>query len=64
MAAVQILVDTDILIDYFNAGRHSWLLDDPRNRIRYSIVTQKELLAKGGLRAKERRAILETLGRF
>lgn len=37
MAAVRLLVDTDILIDYFNAGHHSRLLDDPRNRIYYSI---------------------------
>jgi predicted nucleic acid-binding protein len=64
VAAVRILVDTDILIDYFNTGRHSWLLDDPRNRIHYSIVTRKELLVKEGLRATERRAILEALGRF
>ena len=49
MAAVRLLVDTDILIDYFNAGHHSRLLDDPRNRIYYSIVSRKELLAKEGL---------------
>lgn len=64
MAAVRILVDTDILIDYFNAGRHSRLLDDRRNRIYYSIVTQKELLAKEGLKGSERKAIQGALRRF
>ena len=64
MAAVRILVDTDILIDYFNTGRHGHLLDDRRNRIYYSVVTRKELLAKEGLRASERQAIEEVLRRF
>jgi tRNA(fMet)-specific endonuclease VapC len=64
VAAIRILVDTDVLIDYFNAGVHSRLLDAPRNRIYYSIVTRKELLAKGGLTASERRAIEEALRRF
>ena len=64
MAAVRLLVDTDILIDYFNAGHHSRLLDDPRNRIYYSIVSHKELLAKEGLTDAERRAIKEALRRF
>lgn len=64
MAAVRVLVDTDILIDYFNAGHHIRLLDDPRNRIYYSVVSRKELWAKGGLRDAERRAIEEALRRF
>ena len=64
MAAVRVLVDTDVLIDYFNAGHHSQLLDDPRNRIDYSVITRKELLAKGGLTDAERRAIKEALRRF
>ena len=64
MAAVQVLVDTHILIDYFNAGDHSKLLDGRGNRVYYSIVTQKELLAKRGLSAAERRAIRIALGRF
>ncbi len=64
MAAVQVLVDTDILIDYFNAGDHSQRLDSPGTRVYYSIVTQKELLAKRGLSAAERRAIRIALGRF
>ena len=64
MAAVRVLVDTDVLIDYFNAGLHSRLLDDRRNRIYYSVVTRKELLAKEGLRSAERQAIEETLRGF
>lgn len=63
MAAVRLLVDTDILIDYFNIGRFSWL-DDPQNRIYYSVVTRSELLAKEGLKASEREAIDEALRRF
>lgn len=63
MAAVRVLVDTDVLIDYLNTGRHSRLLDDRRSRIYYSIVTRKELLAKEGLSAGARRAIEEVLRR-
>lgn len=64
MAAVQVLIDTDVLIDYLNGGAHAPLLDDPRNRIYYSGVTRKELLAKRGLRAAERGAIEDVLRRF
>ena len=64
MAAVRVLVDTDVLIDYFNAGDHSLLFDDPQNCIYYSIVTRKELLAKRGLSASQRRAIDSALQRF
>jgi hypothetical protein len=64
VAAGRVLVDTDVLIDYFNAGDHSALLEDPRSRIYYSIVTRKELLAKRGLSAAHRQAIQSTLRRF
>ena len=64
MAAVRVLVDTDVLIDYFNLGRYSDLLDDPRSRIYYSAVTRKELLAKEGLTDRERQAILDALRRL
>lgn len=64
MAAVRVLVDTDILIDYFKAGRYGWLLEDRRNRIYYSAVTRKEFLTKQGLTGTERRAIEEALHRF
>jgi predicted nucleic acid-binding protein len=64
VAAVRILVDTDILIDYFNSGRYARLLLAPRAAVYYSVVTRKELLTKRGLRDAERRAIEETLRRF
>jgi len=64
VAAVRVLVDTDILIDYFNTGAHGGLLGDPRSRIYYSVVTRKELLAKKGLSSAERGAIAEALRRF
>ena len=64
MAAVRILVDTDILIDYFNTGRYARLLLAPRAVVYYSVVTRKELLTKRGLRDAERQAIVETLRRF
>jgi len=64
VATVRVLVDTDILIDYLNRGEHAFLLNEPRNRIYYSVVTRKELLAKEGLRDAERRAIQDTLRRF
>jgi predicted nucleic acid-binding protein len=64
VAAVRILIDTDVLIDYFNTGQHAGILDDPHNAIYYSVVTRKELLTKRGLKDSERQAILEALSRF
>jgi predicted nucleic acid-binding protein len=64
VAAISVLIDTDILIDYLNAGQHTALLDHPRNRVYYSIVSRKELLAKRGLRSAEREAITDALARF
>ena len=64
MAAVGVLIDTHVFIDYFNTGRHASILEDPTRRIYYSIVTRKELLAKEGLRDSERQAIVETLRGF
>ncbi|MGH7966656.1 MAG: PIN domain-containing protein [Candidatus Binatia bacterium] len=52
------LVDTDIFIDYLNGVKQMReILDSPRYRAYYSIVTRKELLAKPGLSATERRRI-------
>ena len=62
MARVGILVDTDILIDYFNTGQHAAVLDDPRNRLYYSVVTRKELLTKPGLKDSERQVRLMRAG--
>jgi hypothetical protein len=62
--ATSLLVDTDVLIDYFNRGDLAELFDGARFRIFYSVVTRKELLAKPGLSAAERSAILGELRRF
>ncbi len=52
------LVDTDIFIDYLNGvKRMREILDSPNYRAYYSRVTRKELLAKPGLSATERRRI-------
>jgi len=52
------LVDTDIFIDYLNGvERMREILDSPHYRVYYSRVTRKELLAKPGLSATERRRI-------
>lgn len=64
MAALRVLVDTDILIDYFNSGRYGRILDDRRHVIYYSIVTRKELFAKEGRKDSERRAMIDVLQRF
>lgn len=55
---IAFLVDTDIFIDYLNGSKIAKnILDSSRHRIYYSIVTKKELLAKQGLTANERRKI-------
>jgi predicted nucleic acid-binding protein len=52
------VVDTDIFIDYLNGvKRMKEILDSPQYRVYYSTVTRKELLAKPGLSATERRRI-------
>jgi len=60
----QLLVDTDILIAYFNRRTYRSYLENPQNRIYYSAVTKKELLSKRGLKDSERQAILAVLQRF
>ncbi|MBI4691340.1 MAG: PIN domain-containing protein [Nitrospirae bacterium] len=61
MEKINLLVDTDIFIDYFNTGRFSNILENASFRIYYSVVTEKELLSKKGLKAIEKEAILLTL---
>lgn len=54
----SLLVDTDIFIDYLNGvEKMREILDSPSYRIYYSVVTKKELLARPGLSATERRRI-------
>lgn len=51
-------MDTDIFIDYLNGvKRMREILDSPRSKVYYATVTKKELLAKPGLSATERRRI-------
>jgi len=64
VAAGRILVDTDVFIDYFNAGEYADILEGQRTTIYYSVVTRKELLGKPGLKDSERQAIVEALRRF
>ncbi len=64
MGENQLLVDTDILIAYFNRRTYCSYLENPQNRIYYSVITRKELLSKQGLKDSERQAILAVLRRF
>lgn len=61
MEKINLLIDTDIFIDYFNTGRFSNILENKLFVIYYSVVTEKELLSKKGLRTPEKEAILFTL---
>ena len=64
MAKVSFLVDTDVVIDYLNSGQFTELFDAPNHVVYYSVITKKELLAKAGLREREREAILLELSRW
>lgn len=61
MGKINLLIDTDIFIDYFNTGRFSNILENLLFVIYYSVVTEKELLSKKGISAPEKEAILFTL---
>lgn len=54
MEKINLLIDTDIFIDYFNTGRVSNILENKLFIIYYSVVTEKELLSKKGLRTPEK----------
>jgi len=65
VAANALLIDTDIFIDYLKGIQPAHaLIDSDEFDLYYSTWTRKELLAKGGLSASERRAIDELLRRF
>ena len=64
MAKVSFLVDTDVVIDYLNSGQFTELFDAPNHVVYYSVITKKELLAKSGLREREREAIHLELRRW
>lgn len=64
MEKINLLVDTDIFIDYFNAGRFFNILENKLFVIYYSVVTEKELLSKKSLKTLEKEAILLTLRNY
>ena len=64
MEKISLLVDTDIFIDYFNAGRFSNILENDLFVIYFLAVTEKELLSKKGLKSSEKEAILYTLKNY
>ena len=64
MEKISLLVDTDIFIDYFNTGRFSNILENDLFVIYFSVVTEKELLSKKGLKSSEKEAILYTLKNY
>ena len=64
MGENQLLVDTDILIAYLNRRAYRNYLEAAPIKIYYSAVTKKELLAKRGLKASERRSILTVPRRY
>lgn len=64
MEKINLLIDMDIFIDYFNTGRFSNILENKLFVIYYSVVTEKELLSKKGLKTLEKEAILFTLKNY
>ncbi len=64
MEKINLLLDTDVFIDYFNTGKFSNILENRQFVIYYSVITEKELLSKKGLKSSEREAILYTLKNY
>ncbi len=65
MAGNALLIDTDVLIDYLKGVQPAVvLLDSGHFDFYYSSWTQKELLAKQGLRDSERQEIETLLDRL
>ena len=58
---VNLLVDTDIFIDYLNHRQFRDLFESDHFTIFYSVVTKRELLSKGGLQRSEQQAIHQLL---
>ena len=62
MAKIGILIDTDIFIDALKGIKSAKELFRAKEIERYcSILSRKELLAKGGLKDSERKKILNML---
>lgn len=60
---LNLLVDTDIFIDYFNHQLFAEFFEGNRFCLYYSVVTRKELFSKEGLAASEKKAIQRVLGK-
>ena len=60
---INILIDTDIFIDYFNHQLFREFFESGRFQVYYSVVTKKELLAKEGLTSNEIKEIKSFLKR-
>lgn len=54
---INLLVDTDVFIDYFNHRLFREIFENESLLIYYSVVTKKELLSKEGLKDAEAKAI-------
>lgn len=61
---INLLVDTDIFIDYFNHQLFRQLFETNDFLIYYSVVTKKELLSKEGLTATEYETIKRSLKKY
>ncbi len=61
---INLLVDTDIFIDYFNHQLFRKFFERQEFQIYYSAVTKKELLSKKGLSDASRQAIVDLLKRY
>lgn len=62
MAKIRVLIDTDIFIDTLRGVKSAKDLFRTKEVERYcSILSKKELLAKGGLKDSERKKILHML---
>jgi hypothetical protein len=65
MAKIRILIDTDIMIDSIKGVKAAKELFRTRDVDLYcSILTQKELLSKGGLKESERKRIINLLSKM
>lgn len=61
---LNVLVDTDVFIDYFNHRLCASLFETNHYQVYYSVVTKKELLSKQGLKDQEKREIKKALKRY
>ncbi len=61
---INILIDTDVFIDYLNHQLFRDFFESGRFQVFYSIVTKKELLAKEGLSSNETKEIRNLLKKF